>query len=88
LHNSFDPDLSCQKEPPTIRKSWIGRWLKRHPELDTDWAKPKDSKKVVIGDKDNIKAFFREFELVITDYSIIDKDIYNIDKTSYLIGIS
>jgi hypothetical protein len=59
LRGSFNPSLSDQTEPPTVGKSWVGRWLKRHPELDTDWAKLKDNKRVVVEDKDDIQAFFK-----------------------------
>jgi hypothetical protein len=88
LRGSFNPSLSDQTEPPTVGKSWVGRWLKRHPELDTDWAKPKDNKRVVVEDKDDIQAFFQEFESVVADYGIANDNIYNVDETSYLIGMS
>jgi hypothetical protein len=40
LRQSFDPRTNPNAEFPTVGKCWAERWLKRHPEFESDWSKP------------------------------------------------
>jgi Tc5 transposase DNA-binding domain len=43
LRQSFDLCTNPSAEPLTVGKCWAERWLKRHPDFESDWSKPREN---------------------------------------------
>ena len=88
LRQSFDPSTNPNAEPPRVGKRWAERWLKRHPEFESDWLKPQDNNRILATNKEAIRKFFDEYEAIIAEYGIHEDDIYNMDESGFLIGVA
>ncbi len=72
----------------TIRKHWVYHFLCKYPTLkvylycsrDVQWAKNKDPH--------IIRLWFQCVQETREEYSILDEDTYNFDKTGFAMGLA
>ena len=82
---------ACLSQPfytITIRGHWINCFIKHHPELRLKYSRKYDYQCAKCKDSKLIKAWFAWVQETIKTYRIISKNIYNIDKTGFQIGVA
>lgn len=67
----------------TVGKNWAYRFIKRYDSLQSKYNRKYDYARTKCEDPTVIRAWFRLMRNIITKYGILDKDIYNFDKTSF-----
>lgn len=61
IRQSFDPSVNPNAEPPPLGKCWAVRWLKRYPEFESDWSKPRNNDRILATNKEFIRKFLDDF---------------------------
>ena len=74
--------------PPTVGKCWVKRFIDRHPELKTQFARSYDYKRALCEDPKIIRPWFDLVRNTIQKYGIVAEDIYNFDETGFQMGIA
>ena len=74
------------KAPP-LRQHFITRQLAANLDYRRVKQKLKELNQVATNSIEVYKAYFNKFKAVVYKYSIIQGDIYNIDKTGFKIGV-
>ncbi|KAF1929830.1 transposase, partial [Didymella exigua CBS 183.55] len=74
--------------PPPIGKCWVSRFINRQPELQTKWNRKFHSQRARCEDPVRISAWFRLVEETRLTYRIPDEDVYNFDKTGFMMGVA
>jgi hypothetical protein len=62
-------------------------FVKRRPELIVKFNRKYDYKRALYKDPKVIQGWFRLVENTKAKYSILDKDTYNFNKSSFIIGV-
>lgn len=81
-----DPGAGA-KPPPTVGKSWVNRFIGRHPELKTKFSRKYDHQRALSEDPEVIRGWFRLVRNTIEKYGIVPDDIYNFDETGFQMGV-
>jgi hypothetical protein len=69
-----------------VGKNWVDRFIQRTPELRTRWTRLYDRQRAACEDPAILQPWFTLVQNMKAKYSIVDKDMYNFDKSSFLIG--
>ena len=69
-----------------VSKNWVDNFIKRTPELRTRWSRPYDRQRAACEDPAVIQPWFTLVQSIKAKYGIADKDTYNFNKSSFLIG--
>ncbi|KAK1837529.1 transposase [Colletotrichum chrysophilum] len=78
--------LLADCDAPPVGKRWASNFVKRQPQLRTRFFRKYDCKGAQCEDLDAINAWFRLVANIIAKYGIVDSDIYNFDKTGFMMG--
>ena len=78
--------LRVQDAPP-VGKLWAHNFVKRQPELDIRWTRRYDYQRAKCEDPKVIGEWFTLVQNVKAKYGIVEDDIYNFDKTGFMMGI-
>lgn len=73
--------------PQPVGKNWVSRFIDNQPELKTKWNRKFHSQRAKCEDPDAINAWFKRVQETRRSYSILDDDIYNFDKTGFMMGM-
>ncbi|SPO25317.1 uncharacterized protein UTRI_10103 [Ustilago trichophora] len=68
--------------------NWVSAFKQRHPGLRSYYSHVMDMQRVLAGDPAVVEAYFDLLEQTITEHSITPQNIYNMDETGFLIGVS
>ena len=68
-----------------VGKNWVDRFIQRNPELRTRRSRLYDHQRALCEDLALIKGQFELVQNIKAKYSIVDEDIYNFNKTSFII---
>ncbi|KAL6160156.1 hypothetical protein ACJQWK_09325 [Exserohilum turcicum] len=69
-----------------VGKNWVDRFVQRNPKLRTRQSRPYDHQRALCEDPALIKGWFKLVQNMKAKYGIVDEDIYNFDKTGFIIG--
>lgn len=69
-----------------VGKLWAHRFVQRRQELKIHFNCVYDFQRALCKDPKLIGDWFRLFQNIQAKYSVVDTDIYNFDKTSFMIG--
>ncbi|SPC65295.1 uncharacterized protein UHOD_11054 [Ustilago sp. UG-2017b] len=73
----------------TLGPNWVSAFKQRHPELRSYYSCKMDAARVqATSDPSVVEAYFDVLEKTIAKYRILPENIFNIDKTGFLIGQS
>ena len=73
-----------QYEP--IGQHWPKRFLGRHPDLESVYARRIEAACMKESTPEAIKEWFDTFEKVMRDYNVRPENIYNMDEMGFYIG--
>ena len=67
--------------------NWATRWMTRNQDwFRTIRAKTLAAERKAVHDKEDFEAHFRDFRYAITEFGVLQDDIYNMDETGFRIG--
>ena len=69
-----------------IGESWVQRFLHRHPELATVLSTTIEAARIKEVSKDRLVKWYAIVQEVITEYQILEENMYNMDETGCAIG--
>ncbi|KAJ6256465.1 hypothetical protein Dda_8327 [Drechslerella dactyloides] len=69
-----------------IRKNWVTRFLKRHPELTTVRSRMLEDKRGKANDIKAIIEWFTLFNCLVRKHKILPQNIWNMDEKGFMIG--
>lgn len=73
----------------TLGPNWVSAFKQQHPELRSYYSCKMDAARVqATSDPSVVEAYFDVLEKTIAKYRILPKNIFNMDKTGFLIGQS
>ncbi|SPC60899.1 uncharacterized protein UHOD_11186 [Ustilago sp. UG-2017b] len=73
----------------TLGPNWVSAFKQRHPELRSYYSHKMDAARVqATSDPSVVEAYFDVLEKTIAKYMILPKNIFNMNKTGFLIGQS
>jgi hypothetical protein len=75
-------------EDPVVSPRWIGKFLKRHPQLQAKHIRSIDRQRRAASNKDIIKHYFNEFNTAKETKKVKDSNIWNMDEKGFLIGVA
>ena len=78
---------NTSKVPSTIGKNWVSNFVQRHPELHLKYNCKYDYQRAKCKDPKVISDWFVQVQETIAKYGIPDKDIYNFDKTGFMMRV-
>ena len=82
-------DLLAQRGKPTeLGKKWVGRFIARHEEIKAMKGKKLATERRKGTTYDKVVEFFDAYESIIAKYNITGANIYNMDETGFLIGVT
>jgi hypothetical protein len=67
-------------------KNWVDRFIKRTPELHTQWSHPYNHQQGACEDPAVIQPWFTLVQLMKAKYGIVDEDTWNFDETGFMMG--
>ena len=67
--------------------NWISEFLTQHPILQSKYSLTLDQEQFLAQDPVIIQQWFDLYQSIKAKHSILDRDIYNIDKNGYMMGI-
>ena len=79
--------LLRERNAPSVGQLWAHRFVKRQPELRTRYTRRYDYQRAKCEDPKVISQWFTHVQNVKAKYGIVDDDIYNFDKTGFMMGI-
>ena len=75
-------------EKATIGELQVNCFIKHHPKLKSKYTHLYNYQHAKCEDIELIKSWFKYIQETIQKYSILEQDIYNIDKTSFQMGVA
>jgi hypothetical protein len=69
-----------------VGKNWVDNFIKRIPELRTRWSRPYDRQRAACEDPAIIQPWYTLVQSMKAKYGIVDEDMYNFDKSGFLMG--
>lgn len=73
---------------PSVRINWPTQFVKRHPDLTTRFSRRYDYKRALSEDPNIIIEWFKLVQKTVEEYGITSDDVYNFDKSGFVIGIN
>lgn len=70
-----------------LGSAWALNYVKRQPELKTRLNRPYDYQRALSKDPERIQAWFNLVWNMRAKYGIEDADVYNFDKTGFMMGV-
>lgn len=80
-------DLRLSTRTLQIGKQWPYRFVRRRPEIKTRMSRGLDYKRAKMEDIPIMQKWFTVIEGTIAQYNIQPSDMYNFDKTGFMMGI-
>jgi hypothetical protein len=71
-----------------VGKNWVLRFVSSQLELKMKWNRKFYSQRARCEDPIRIKAWFKLVEDTRVRHRIVDQDIFNFDKTGFMIGVA
>ena len=78
--------LLRHRDAQPIKKNWTSNFIFRHRELKIASSRKDNYQRALCEDPDTINAWFLLIRNFTAKYGVVDKDIYNSDKTGFLMG--
>jgi hypothetical protein len=78
--------LLRKRNAKPVGKHWVDNFIKRTPEIQTQWTRPYNRQRAACEDPAVIQPWFTLVQSIKAKYSIIDEDMYNFNKSGFLIG--
>jgi hypothetical protein len=78
--------LLAERGAGQVGEKWPRNFIKRTDSLTTRFNRPYDRQRALCEDPQAIQAWFDLVVRTKAKYSIYNKDTYNFNKTSFLIG--
>jgi len=72
----------------TVGENWVRRLLHRYPHLKTKYSRKYDYQRALCEDPEKISAWFTRVQKTISEYGVLESDIYNFDETGFQMGIA
>ena len=72
----------------TVREKWVYNFMKRHPELSTQFSRHYNYEHAKCEDPKIIGEWFNLVQKTILQYGINPNNIYNFDETSFVMGLT
>ena len=69
-----------------VGKHWVDNLVKRTPELQKRWTRLYNRQRAACEDPAVIQPWFSLVQNIKAKYSIVDEDMYNFNKSGFLIG--
>jgi hypothetical protein len=80
--------LVAQHEKPAyVGQIWVRNFIRRHNTLKSKYNRKYDYQRAKCEDPELIKAWFQRVRANITEYGILEDDIYNFDETGFQMGV-
>jgi hypothetical protein len=79
--------LLCVRGAPPVGVNWASNFIKQQPELYTRWVRKYNYQRAKYEDPKVIRPWFTLIYNLKVKYSILDKDLYNFNKTGFIIGV-
>ncbi|EFQ88426.1 hypothetical protein PTT_15699 [Pyrenophora teres f. teres 0-1] len=79
--------LRKERSQPLVGVNWAATFVKRRPELKVKFNRKYDYKRALCEDPEVIRGWFRLVENIKAKYGILNKDSYNFDEASFMMGI-
>ena len=81
--------MARQNEPNTmLGKNWIGRFLGRHPEIQSARNRALDASRTTAAILDMIERWFSHFSTTVERFKVAPRDIWNMDEIGYQLSHS
>ncbi|KAL2016057.1 hypothetical protein VTK56DRAFT_4295 [Thermocarpiscus australiensis] len=78
--------LRRDRDAPPVGKRWAHNFVKRQPELRTRFTRRYDYQRAKCKDLKVIGEWFALVRNTKAKYGIVDADVYNFDKTGFIIA--
>ena len=69
-----------------VGKNWVNNLVKRSPELQKRWTRLYDRQRAACEDPAVIQQWFDLIKATKEEWGVVDDDVYNFNKTSFIIG--
>ena len=79
--------LLAERNASPVGKRWAINFIRRQPQLKTHSFRKYDYQRAQCEDPTTIRNWFRLVENIIAKYGIRSDDIWNFDKTGFMIGV-
>src|ERR1700722_654656 len=79
--------LLATRDAPRVGTRWASNFVKRRPELQTRFQRKYNYQRAKCEDPEVIRGWFKLVRNTIAKYGINDADIYNFDKTGFMMGV-
>ena len=80
---------SCETTPvQTVGEKWVYNFVKRHPELSTQFSRCYNYEHVKCKDPKIIREWFNLVQKTILQYGIDPDNIYNFNETGFVMGLT
>ena len=79
--------LLAIRDASRVGKHWASNFVKRRPELRTQFQRKYDYQRAKCEDPEVIRGWFDLVRNTIAKYGINDADIYNFDETGFMMGV-
>jgi hypothetical protein len=79
--------LLASRDGKPVGKHWARRFVDMQPSLKTRFDRPYDYQRALCKDPEIIGNWFRLLRNIMAKYRIIDENLYNCDKTGFIMGI-
>ncbi len=80
--------LRAKQDFKELSKNWFEKFLSRHPVLQSKYSCTFDQERFLAQNWDSIREWFDLYLSIKAQHGILDKDAYNIDENSYMMGIA
>lgn len=72
----------------TVREKWVYNFVKRHPELSSQFLRRYNYERAKCEDLKIIGEWFNLVQKTILQYGINPDDVYNFDETGFAMGLT
>ena len=79
--------LLATRQGKRVGPRWAANFVRQQPELQTRFQRKYDYQRAKCEDPEIIRAWFELVKNTIAKYAIADTDIYNFDKTGFMMGV-
>jgi hypothetical protein len=74
--------------PPPVGKNWVSCFVNSQSQLQTKWNRKFHSQRAQCEDLVKINPWFKLVQDICNAYGIPDQDVYNFDKTGFMMGVA
>ena len=80
--------LCAERGVAPVGKNWPTNFIKRTPELKTEWSRPYSKQRALCEDSKVISPFYDCVREKKEQYGIADEDTYNFDESGFQMGVA